>query len=419
MKQKILHILLSVIIAFGIWVYVVTVVSPESESTYYNIPVVLTNEATLLDKGLMITSDTDPSVTLQLRGNRTDLNSLKNSDITVVADLSKIHGAGEQQLSCDVSFTGSSGNAFEILNQEPSRITLQIAEWSTKEVPVVVNYTGMLGLDYIAYKDELELDREYVNLTGPKSVVDQVTQARIDVNLDGQTESIFQNYRYTLCNDNNEPVDVSAVTTNTAEVAVTLKIQRVKEIQLQLDVIYGGGATAENTIIQLSQQAIKVSGSDKLLDGLDTLVLGSVNLAEIPEETVMSFPIILQEGIENLSGITEVTADISFPELTTRTLNVDKILIAGLPAGMSYDIGTKVVAVTVRGPNELVEEISADNISVLINLSSAELGEDLYKAQILIDSEFDPQGRVGVIGSYSVLVTLKQTTEDMPDGTEG
>lgn len=412
--KRILHILLSFLIAFGIWVYVVTVVSPESESTFYNIPVVLTNESVLLDKGLMITSDNDPTVTLQLRGNRTDLNNLKNSDITVVADLSKIHAAGEQILNFNVSFTG--GNAFEIVSQSPRNVTLKIAEWSTKKVPVQVDYSGTLGLDYIAFKDELVLDNDHVTITGPKEVVDRVATAKITVDLEGQTESVSQSYRYTLCDESGAPVDAASITTNLAEVAVNLKIQRVKEIQLVLDVTYGGGANQSNTLLVLSQQVIKVCGSSKALEGLDSITIGSVNLSKIPEDTVMTFPIVLPEGIENLSGITEVEADISFPGLNTKVLQVERIFVTGLPAGMKYDIGAKVVSVTVRGPQELLEQMTAENVSVLINLAEAVLGENLYKAQILLDDAFS---QVGIIDSYSVLVTLTESTGESVNGTEG
>ena len=38
MKNKVLAILMSVVVAFGLWMYVITVVSPESEKTYYDIP---------------------------------------------------------------------------------------------------------------------------------------------------------------------------------------------------------------------------------------------------------------------------------------------------------------------------------------------------------------------------------------------
>ena len=44
MKNKVLAILMSVVVAFGLWMYVITVVSPESEKTYYDIPVVLQNK---------------------------------------------------------------------------------------------------------------------------------------------------------------------------------------------------------------------------------------------------------------------------------------------------------------------------------------------------------------------------------------
>ena len=80
MKNKILTILLSLAIAFGLWIYVITVEQPESETTYYNIPVVLQNESILTERGLMITSER-PSVTLHLSSTRTNLNQLNENNI--------------------------------------------------------------------------------------------------------------------------------------------------------------------------------------------------------------------------------------------------------------------------------------------------------------------------------------------------
>lgn len=406
MKRKILHGLLAAVLAFGIWTYVVTVVSPESENTYYNIPVVLNNEAVLLEKGLMVASDTDPTITLRLRGNRSDLNNLKNSDITAIADLSKINSSGEQGLSVDVSFTGTT-NAFEILEQNPRQITLQISEWSTKEVPVVVEYTGTLDREYIAYKDEAILDRESITITGPKSVVDQITQAQITVDLTGQVATVIQTCRYTLCDAEGQPVDAATIKTNAAEVTLTLKIQQVKQIQLLVNVTYGGGATEYNTQIILDPQTIKVSGSQTLLQDFDSLVVGTINLTELTEETVLTFPINLREGLENLSGITQVNVTVSFPGLATRTLEVSKLRVDGLAEGITADIATKVLSITLRGPAQLINSITPENITVLLDLSQAELGDNLIKAQIMVDSQFSG---VGAIGSYNVLVSLTEAT---------
>lgn len=406
MRGKVLSLLLSVLVAFGIWAYVVTVVSPESEATFYSIPVVLNNETVMTDKGLMIESGADTTITLQLRGNRTDLNNLKNSDITVVADLSKVNGSGMQELSYSVAFPS---NAYEIVTQSPAKITLEIVEWDTKEVPVNVIYSGTLGLDYIAYKDNAELDYKSVTITGPKSVVDEITQAVIDVNLDGQTETITESYRYTLCDAAGQPVDAASITTNVAEISMNLKIQRVQEVQLLLNVTYGGGATEANTQIVMSDQVIKVTGTEKMLESLGTsLTVGAINLADLAEDTVLMFPVSLLEGVENLSGINEITVDVSFPELATKTLNISKVFVKGLAAGLQYEIGTKNVSVTVRGPAELVETIEAENVYLLVDLSNAELGEDLYRAQVMFDTAY---ADFGAIGSCSVLVTLTQTAQ--------
>jgi hypothetical protein len=414
MKQKILYLLLSAVLAFGAWTYVVTVVSPESEDTFYNIPVVLINEQVLIDKGLMVVSESNPTMTLRLRGNRSDLNGLKNSDITIIADLSKINAAGEQNLSCDISFTGAS-NAFEILDQKPTQITLQIAEWATKEIPVNVEYTGMLGPDYIAYKDEVELDRESVTITGPKNVVDQIAQARINVDLNNRVESISESYRYTLCDDKGNPVDASSIKTNAAEIRMTLRILRVKEIQLKVDVIYGGGATQENTTIVQDFQTIRVAGSEKLLQNLgDILSIGTINLAELTESTELVFPVELNDGLINLSNIKEVKVQVTVPQRITSTISipVSDIEIQGLPEGMALEFVTQVVEVTVQGPSNQVLKITAADIRVTIDVTDAVVDKNQpFKAQVKVSGKYVD---VDVVGSVTINVDITQLTGGNP-----
>ena len=98
MKNKILGILLSVVVAFGLWMYVITVVSPESEKTYYEIPVVLQNKNILTERGLMVVSD-DPSVTLALKSDRTILNDLNESNINVIVNVANVEKPGTYNLT--------------------------------------------------------------------------------------------------------------------------------------------------------------------------------------------------------------------------------------------------------------------------------------------------------------------------------
>lgn len=93
-KNRLLSVLLAVSIALVLWMYVITVVSPNSEDTFYNIPVVLQGEPMLESYGLMNVTENIPTVTLKLSGNRSDLNKVNSSNITLIADLSKVYEAG-------------------------------------------------------------------------------------------------------------------------------------------------------------------------------------------------------------------------------------------------------------------------------------------------------------------------------------
>lgn len=403
MRKKILHALLALVVSFGLWLYVITVENPNSENTFYNIPVVLDNESVLNDRGLMILTEKDPVVTLKLGGNRSYLNKLSNSNITLVADLARIYEAGEQALSYSISYPGDiPQNSIEVLSQLPAQITLTIAERLTQSVPVSVVYTGQVPEGFMTDKENLTLDTKTVNITGPASVVKQIAEARITVNLDNQTETISQTYTYTLYDKNGEIVDNDMLTADISEIKLTLKIQRYKEIALRLDVIPGGGATLENSSIVMDTESLLISGSQQLLESLgDAILLDTVNLGELTEDTVLTYNIadLLPEGITNVSGIEKVNVTIQFPELKMRTLQVTQILSQNVPAGMHAEILTKELAVTLRGPAAVIDSLTADQIQALVDFSAAELDiTKTYKVTIRI---IGAEG-VGAMNSYTV-----------------
>ena len=103
MKNKIGTAILALVVSFGLWLYVITVVSPGSEQTYYNIPVVFSGSSLLESRGLMMVSDQNVKMDLTLSGNRTDLNKLSNANITILADLSGITAPGEYKIYYSVA----------------------------------------------------------------------------------------------------------------------------------------------------------------------------------------------------------------------------------------------------------------------------------------------------------------------------
>ena len=405
MKSKLLTLLLSLGLSIALWFYVVTVVSPNSDKYFNNIPVTIQSEVVLQERGLMITSTEFPRVSLHLEGNRSDLNKLNNSNITVSADVSRIGEPGTHNLILTPTFPGDvPNNAISVLSRTPSVITIDVEYRITKEVPVDIQYSGTLPENYMADKENNQLDFESITISGPKSVIDQIAMARIAVDVDGRTESFSEQFQYSLLDAKEKPVDAALVTTNADAVNLTMKIYRVKEIALSVKVNPGGGASQDTSKITIDPQTIRISGSTSLLEGLESLELGTINLAEIHTDTTLTFPIKLPEGVNNETGLQEATVKIEFPELGTETLTVTQFEAVDVPAGLEVDFVTKQLEIQVRGPKNSVSQVDPSDIKVVVSFANEQAGTAKIKAEIVIAKE-----GVGAMDSYEITATLRET----------
>lgn len=404
MKSKALKLLLAFAVAFGLWFYVITVVSPESEKVYYDIPVVLQNKNLLTERGLMVVSD-EPKVTLALRSDRTILNDLNESNINVIINVANIEKPGVHNLTYSISYPGNiPENDISVQSKSTDLITLEVENRVGKTVPVVIDYGGTAVPDEYISKDP-KLDYTEIEISGPESVVKQIKQAYIPVSLDQQTKTLVGDYRYTLCDGQGAPVNAEKITVNTEKVNLTVTVQRVKEIALKLDVNYGGGANEQNTTITQDLTNIQISGSDALLADYNELVLGTINLNEITEDQVLSYDIVLKEGVENLSGEDKVTVQISFADLVTKTFKVTNITVVNRPENLREEIITKALNVTVRGPEEVIKKLKDTDLRAEVDLSGAQLGTASMTANVIVSESYPD---AGTVGTYQVSVKLRE-----------
>lgn len=403
-NKRFASMLLSVIVAFGLWMYVINNVSTEQERTYRNVQVVLEGESVLRERNLMIVSDRDLTVQVDLKGSRKDLNNLNSTNLTLTASLDGIYDPGEYQLGYRVGTPGNvPSGAVTVMNKQPSTITVVVAERISRSIPVQVEFIGEAAEGFIVDKPQAELDHQEVTITGPREVVEQIDHAFISVNCTDRTETITESYRFELRDRENNPVDAAMITTNMEHIRVKVPVFLTKRIPLVLTVNPGGGATEETSKIVLDPAYIDVSGSEMALANLEELVIGTLNLGEIPTDTEKTFEIKLPEGVTNLSNINEAVVDISFPALATREFTVTEIRTKNVPAGMTADLLTKQITISVRGPKSLIEKMEDADVVVQIDLTGVE-GSVAAEAKISFTSGFEG---VGAVGKYSVNVKVE------------
>lgn len=411
-KNKLYSVILSVVVAFGLWLYVVNNVSQQADWKFYNIPVVREGEAVLSERNLMVTEVSVNAVSLHLSGTRDDLNKIDEKNTSVRIDLSTITEPGEKiALNYKPSYPSDvSSSDLEVIERNPSAIYVSVDYRRTLEIPVQVKWVGTRSENYIYDTENAVLDYPTITITGPAAVADMIHHAEVEVDLTGKVESISESFRYTLCDAEGNPVDAERITTNVEEVRLNAQIQRIKEMRLVADVIYGGGATALNTTVKIEPSTIRVSGGEAVLAELgDIYTVCTINLAEIEKSGGFEYTISLPDGVTNQTGVSGVTVKVSFAGLKTKEFTINNFEMLNVPDGLSAEIINANLTVKVRGPEAEISALTEEDITAVVDFSNAEVGTATYKATITFREGFP---NVGAMKTSSVSATVQQSVEE-------
>ena len=113
--RNILYLVLSIVIAAGIWYYVDEFNGRVVTQTVTGIPIEYINQDALADNGLMLAegedSGTSTTIDITFKGNRRHIVQLDRSKIRVTANLASITEAGVQSVKPDLTYTDRKFNS--------------------------------------------------------------------------------------------------------------------------------------------------------------------------------------------------------------------------------------------------------------------------------------------------------------------
>ena len=425
MKNKLLTFLLSLLIAFGLWLYVVTVISPGSEKTVNDIAVEVQgynkvegfDKYILEDAGLIITSDLNQQITLELAGNRIDLNKLNNKNIMVSLDLSKISDVGENQLlsytigdSLGLIDTGS----VTVQKRQPGAISVDVEKFSSNEVTVKKPEVSAAEGYYVDWENS-SYD-EKIMIYGPSRIVNKIEYATVTP-LTEQTKSLNNEYlAYELFADNGEPLTdeeksflTDKQTENSGMIQVNIRITHQRTVDLRPTINEGGGLTNENVEITYAAQTVTVFGSEDELNKLEAAVNDWViNLEDVSDGTKLTFKSLYLEEVGFVNKdekITEQVVQIKYnPEVREDKIIITEYTYEAVPEGFTPQVNTVNLEVKIRGSKADVERIQAEDVTAVINFAGGKAETKDRAVEIRLNEEF--AGLVGVVGTYHVSTTL-------------
>lgn len=405
--NKIMSLLLSVLIALCLWIYVVTVVTPEDSQWIYNIPVTFENEDGLFsDRNLTLTEGRNQTINLKFRGNRQDLQKLSSANVTVTANLSQIEGPGQWQISYDYVLPENvSTNDISVEDRSSSTITIVVDKLAVKEIEVRAKFEGDVAEGYMP--DPIELEQESLTISGPQDVVSKVDYAQVMLERTNVSKTVSDTLSYTLMDEEGNPVESQEIHCDVDKINVMMMVYMVKEVPLTVQYISGGGATSENVIELIEPSTVTIKGNAEDLEGLNSLSIAKVDLSSIQSTFSASYNIVIPDGMTIMSEDTAIV-NIELKGLSEKTFRVTNLEMANVPESedLLATIGTTSLQIKLRGPSEVMDTISTSNIRAVADLSF--LGSSTGMFSVPVTIYVDGFTNVGAMGSYSVMVSISR-----------
>lgn len=386
-----------------VWVFVTNTEGVEKQ-TYYGVQVRFLGEDTLRESsGLIVTHVDRTTVDLTLSGPRRLLAKLSADNLEVTIDLSKVTYTGNNRWGYTIRFpTGIDGSQIQKVGSSADIINFYVDKLSTKPIEVKGRFDGSVAEGYMA--EDPVFDPLSVRISGPQASIDKVSHAWISITRQDVDTTLQYQSGYILVDaDGNEVTDESIIL-ETPEVFVRLTVLTIKEIPLTVTIVDGGGATSGDTVVDVDPPTVSLSGDADVMNGINKLVLGTIDLAMVDAGYEKAYPIILPDNTEILSGVREAQVSVQIKGLATKKMEVTHFACENVTSGYTAKVITESMEVTVRARPEILDRIKPENLRAVADLT--DIGETVGVFSSAVKVHIDGFPGAGVVGEYKITVSL-------------
>ena len=305
---KIIAVIISVILWAGLISQDETVTR---DKTFQNVSVSITGAETLKSNNYIVTSDLDEilkDVSIVAAVPQKQYEKADASAYNVRLDLSRIKGAGPQEVKLLSSATNSYGRVTSI---NPSTVTVDVEEYMTRpRIPVSLK---QVGDEPEGWKlAQMIVDPTLVAVSGPASLVSDITKAEVKVYTSGiewKEGQDIQSYKISLINRAGEEVEdpLISITTSSLKidsVTVELTLLPIEYFSTEeLIEINGEPATGYRIKnIKCTPENFWVAAKQDVLDQMGKII--TVNADGMKDTTVVQTKVLRPSGDAVISNET-------------------------------------------------------------------------------------------------------------------
>lgn len=410
-------VIISLICSVIMWVYVASVETEEFKQTFRGVRVQLVGETLLRDSKNLVITDMDTStVTVEVVGPRRIVGSLDSDNLYAQIDVSKLSRAAYTSQQYSVIFPdGTETGNLTVTRKTPETINFMVSAQTTKSVQVRGSFDGSIAEGFIA--ESVVFDPATITLSGPEAYLRNVDYAWVSFGKENVDSTYEVETGYTLMTADNIPASTAGITFSTDVVTATLPLLTVKDISLGVNLIEGGGATAENTKVTIEPDTVSLAGDSKLLAGINKINLASIDLTDFTTSFSDTYVIPIDNELRNVTGATEAKVTVEIVGLETKNVKVTNISCINVTEGYVAEILTRSLNVTLRGSPESIAALKDENIRAVADLAdmNSSVGTYMPRVRIYVDGYTDV-GSIKTGGTdYSIYVQIEKAAEKGPE----
>jgi len=186
-KLNLVILIFSFLIAMAIWLFVMGTEDGEYEKTITLVPVRIVGVSELeYNNNMSVIAGYNNTVTVTLKGKRSDVNKYTQNDIYAYVDVSKMDNSDRQNLPIIIDPLAD----VSISEMNPVTISVYADVIDTVDVDVVVKPTYTINGDYFVDKDQITKSVDKVSVTGPAGLLTSIGGAVAETDIGKLTGSV-------------------------------------------------------------------------------------------------------------------------------------------------------------------------------------------------------------------------------------
>ncbi|MDI3529135.1 MAG: hypothetical protein PWQ23_954 [Thermoanaerobacter sp.] len=359
--------LLSLVLAFLLWLYVMGEENPEIPYEINDVPVKLINSDTLEKKGLIVLDEKNYTVNVKVRGRRSDVLNIAAQNISVFADLSRVNSKGTNVIP--VTVEGLPRNV-SLVSINPPEIKVEIDKIAKTQMPVTVKIIGNV-MDGYAMQPAVSTPGE-VLVIGPESKINLIKNVIAGVNVSYKKEDVKISVPVVAVDREGKEVKGATITPNLVEVYIPVnKSIRVPVVPKIFGKPMEGYMIASVNVLP---EYVYITGDETVLNTIKSISTKQIDISGKNEPVTENVPFDLPDGVKLVKSDINVKVYVDIQKIATKEITISNIDIRGAD-NKNVVIQNPDLVITISGPESVVNGAKASDFNAYIDVTNLPMGD--------------------------------------------